>query len=78
MAQRLQVSDDMSNTNIEQFSRSIVDFDEPGGAQSLPLPELDVAVVVPPADGEAAVVSPPADEGSPIMPVDPETFLFKI
>lgn len=71
-----QLSADARIASAEDFKEDIVDFAALGDAQSLLLPELNVAIVIPPADGVAMVAALVADESKPIESFDPETFVF--
>lgn len=74
-AQSLQLSADAHIARAEDFSENIVDFAALGDAQSLLLPELNVAIVTP-ADGGVMLNALAADESSPIESFDHETFMF--
>lgn len=64
------------SASAADFESGAVDFDGLSGAQSLVLPELDVAVVSAHPDERGALESMVADSSNPIEAVEPETFVF--
>jgi hypothetical protein len=68
----------MRVASAADFEDHVVDFSALGDAATLVFPELNVAVVATPmaADPAFVRVAPAADPDSPILAIEPETFVF--
>lgn len=68
----------MRVASASDFPDQIVDFEALGDATTLVLPELNVAVVASPmaTDPAFAGIAAAAEPDSPILAVEPETFVF--